>query len=140
VSQIAPAGELRQREPRIRDKAHLAFVAKLFCVGCYCRGGFKTWPVHVAHVRIGFVGEPGWREVGKAEKPSDARTAPLCRICHLDGPRAQHRVGEEWFWRDLNVYPPAFCRALVEARVRGRKGNDVIRAASQGAFPWPSPR
>lgn len=138
MSQIAPSGSIRQREPRVRDKAHLAFVSALPCVACYCRGGFITRPVHVAHVRLGFPDEPGWREVGKAEKPCDVRTAPLCPHHHLDGPWAQHRIGEERFWRLFDVYPPAFCRALVEARLAGASGRDVIVQASQGAFPWPT--
>lgn len=116
---------LRQRDPRIRDKAHLGKVARLPCLACLIRRGARVGPVHVAHIRSQYP-EEGWREVGKAEKPHDWRTAPLCVRCHLDGPDAQHRTNEREWWAQLSVYPPALCAALVEAFAVGGNGLSVI--------------
>lgn len=136
MSQVAPSGSLRQREPRVRDKEHLARVAKLFCLPCYMRG-VKTWPVQVAHIRMSLP-EAGWREFGKSEKPHDWRTFPACPRCHLDGPDAQHRSNEAAWWRRLDVYPPAFCAALQEAFGKRDPGMAVLRRAAAGEFPWPT--
>lgn len=133
MSRIAPTGEIRQRAPRLRDKPYLAWIATLPCVACYCRGGFITRPVHVAHIRSAYAAD-GWRETGKSEKPSDTRTAPLCPHHHTDGPDAQHRMSERLFWSCLDVHPPAFCAALRAAYEARTSGADVIRRASQGEF------
>lgn len=125
MSQITPRGGLRQREPRVRDKRHLGLVARLCCIACLIRRGARVRPVHVAHIRSEYP-EEGWREVGKAEKPSDFRTAPLCPRCHLDGPDAQHRTNERLWWERLAVYPPALCAALVAAFSRGEPGDRVL--------------
>jgi hypothetical protein len=125
LSQIENTGRLRQREPRIRDKRHLGLVARLPCLACLIRRGARVQPVHVAHIRAQYP-EEGWREVGKAEKPSDFRTAPLCPRCHLNGPEAQHRGNERDWWERLAVYPPAFCAALVAAFGRGESGGRVV--------------
>lgn len=133
VSRIVSSGQVRQREPRVRDRAYLAWVSKLPCIACACRGRRKLG-VHVAHIRMGFPAEPGWREFGKAEKPHDHHTAPLCPSCHLDGPQAQHRGNERAFWLALRIYPPAFCSALVAAYEAVESGDKVVSAAAQGAF------
>jgi hypothetical protein len=95
--------------------------------------------VQVAHIRMGLpdAGD-GWRDFGKAEKPHDFRTAPLCVRCHLDGPDAQHRSNEREWWIRLGVYPPAFCAELVRAFQAGRSGLEVVSLAAAGGFPWPS--
>lgn len=126
MSQIDNFGRLRQREPRARDKAHLGRVARLCCLACLIRRGARVRPVQVAHIRAGYPGEPGWREVGKSEKPSDFRTAPLCVRCHLDGPDAQHRANEREWWERLGIHPPTLCVALVEAFGRGDSGDKVV--------------
>ena len=133
MSRIVPYGEVRQREPRVRDKAYLGWVARLPCIACACRGRTREG-VHVAHIRMGVPGVAGWREVGKSEKPSDHRTAPLCPSCHLDGPDAQHRMSERAFWERLNIWPPAFCAALQKACISGEDGRQVIRQAARGEF------
>jgi hypothetical protein len=138
MSRIAPQGEIRQREPRIRDKAFLGFVAKLPCVACACRGRL-TWPVEVAHIKIGLAAA-GWRAFGHSERAHDRRTAPLCTVCHRTGPAAQHaNLGgnEADWWERLGIYPPAFCQALADAFEAGYTGRTVIQRAVAGAFPWP---
>ena len=94
-----------QRKPRERDRDHLGCVAQLSCVVC------GAWPVHVAHVRYTSAAD-GAPLVGKQEKPSDSRTVPLCPICHLDGPDAQHKSGEAVWWREVGINPYALARAL----------------------------
>jgi hypothetical protein len=118
---------VRQREPRVRDKRHLGRVARLPCIACLIRRGARVWPVHVAHIRCSYP-EEGWREVGAGEKPHDWRTAPLCPRCHLWGVDGQHPAGDEraW-WAALEVYPPDFCRALVEAFSCGQSGDKALQ-------------
>lgn len=125
---------LRQRQPRVRDKAYLGWVSGLPCVACAATGrGFRSG-VHVAHVRASYPDAEGWREVGKGEKPSDSRTAPLCPAHHMDGPDAQHRMSEKVFWTRLGIWPPALCRALRTAYEAGDDGHAVIRLAANGGY------
>lgn len=126
MSRVAAFGEVRQREPRVRDKRHLGLVAKLPCIACLVRRGIQMRPVHVAHCRASYP-EPGWRQVGAGEKPSDTRTTPLCPSCHLTGKAAQHGMNEAEFWRRLGIYPPEFCAALVAAFAAGQTGERVVQ-------------
>lgn len=138
MSRIAFTGAVRQREPRIRDKAYLGFVAKIGCVACLCRG-VRTWPVEVCHVKVGFPAA-GWRAFGHAERSHDNRCVPLCAEDHRTGPRAQHANpggDERTYWRNLGIYPPDFCAALYGAYEAGLPGGPVIRQAAAGGFPWP---
>lgn len=125
MTQVANHGALRQREPRVRDREHLARVARLPCVACLIRRGVKVWPVHVAHIRAGYP-EAGWRPTGAAEKPSDVRSAPLCPSCHLTGPDAQHGMNEREWWEELGVYPPAFCAGLRGCFDKGQTGEAAL--------------
>ena len=86
------------KTPRIRDAAHLAFVATLPCVICGAEG------VHVAHIRMGSLPH-GKRPTGLGEKPSDRWTVPLCPAHHTDGPDAQHRQGERSWWQSHGIDP-----------------------------------
>jgi len=133
MSRVAFSGQVRQRDPRQRDKQYLGWVATLPCVACACAGRMKLG-VHVAHIRTGFPEAIGWRDVGKAEKPSDIRTAPLCPDHHLNGPNAQHRSNERAWWDRLRIHPPTFCSALVAAYEAGTPGQEVIRQAAAGKF------
>lgn len=129
MSRIASAGGSRQREPRVRDRAHLGKVARLPCVACLVRGSVVR-PVEVAHVKIGYP-EEGWRAFGHSEKAHDWRTAPLCSSCHRTGPGGQHQNAggdERSWWEQLGIFPPAFCEALVGAFSRGEDGLKVCRA------------
>lgn len=90
---------LRQRQPRVKDAAFLAFVRTRKC--CVC----GRWPTHAAHVKMGCP-ERGKRPAGAGEKSDDRWAVPLCPGCHQDDPGAQHRVGdEEKFWRVAGVDP-----------------------------------
>jgi hypothetical protein len=91
--------ELRQRQPRVEDKAFLAFVRRQPC--CVC-GAFP--PVQAAHLRQACP-ERGKRATGLGERPDDRWVVGLCAPCHLDGPGALHKVGEEKFWCRAGIDP-----------------------------------
>ena len=99
---------LRQREPRKSNAAFLAFVRRQRCCAC---GEFP--PVQAAHVRMASP-ECGKRATGIGERPDDRWSVPLCARCHLDGPDALHKVGEERFWKRAGVDPFALAAALYE--------------------------
>lgn len=139
MSRIASSGATRQREPRVRDKAFLGFVAQLPCVSCICRGLPQRTRTEVAHVKCGFP-EAGWRAFGHSERSDDRKTVSLCVECHRTGPAAQHaNLGgdERHFWRKLAVYPPALCAALVEAYEQQESGERVIHNAGLAYYPFP---
>lgn len=119
---------IRDKDPREHNKAYLGFIASLPCVSCFVRTGRSVHPVQVAHIRQGYLGHEGWRPVGKAEKPHDWRTAPLCVTCHLTGRRAQHNTDEELWWDDLGIFPPDLCAALWACFERGARGGYAVIA------------
>lgn len=124
MSAITSSGVLRQREPRVRNKAYLGFVAQCPCLPCAVRGITRR-PVQVCHIRMG-VPDAGWREFGRSEKPHDFRTFPGCPTCHLYGPGAQHRTSERDWWAALGIEAPAFCAALYAAFEAGENGAEVV--------------
>jgi hypothetical protein len=81
--------ELRQRDPRVEDKAFLAYVRRQRC--CVCGA---PPPVQAAHIRMASPAN-NKRQTGKGERPSDKWCTPLCRECH----EVQHKMSEAWFWR-----------------------------------------
>lgn len=113
-----------QREPRERDPAYLGWVAKLPCIACACHAR-QMRGVHVAHLRAGSL-EHGKRSTGKAEKPHDRWTTPLCPIHHVNSNASQHHVGEEAFWEALHIDPFELCLALNAAFAAGKSGQAVI--------------
>ena len=100
------------RTPRVKDSAYLNWIRTLPCTACGKHG-----PSQAAHIRSGYP-EHGWRPTGMAEKPSDWRTAPLCRDCHVDGPKAQHKGNERDWWAGLEIYPPDLCAELMDRYAR----------------------
>lgn len=119
---------LRQREPAIKDRAYLGWIARLPCVACLAEGHGLRYGVHVAHLRVSSL-EYGKRHCGKGEKPSDRPwTLPLCPPHHMNDRQAQHNVGEEVFYTRLQVNPFALCLALAEAQAASRSGIPVITA------------
>jgi hypothetical protein len=134
---------LRQRLPRIKDKAHLAFVRGKPC--CVC-----GWPAPnaAAHIRMASQ-EHGKRDTGKAEKPSDRWTVPLCdpyfspgkgRWCHKDAPDAQHSGDESAFWKRVGLDPFAIADALwVESGAADRPRDSGPRRAAKKRNPRPRP-
>jgi hypothetical protein len=98
---------LRQREPRVVDKAFLAFVRTKPCCSC---GQFPP-AVQAAHIRMACP-ELDKRAVGLGEKPDDRWAVPLCVAEHLDNPNAQHKGSERAFWKRVGVDPFAVAMAL----------------------------
>lgn len=77
-----------QRDPRIRNEAHLNFIRSLPC--CICGNNIET---EAAHIRMAD------RTIAKdmtgiATKPHDYFTVPLCGRHH----REQHDTGDERHW------------------------------------------
>lgn len=91
---------LRQREPRVRDEKHLAYVRAQPC--CVC-GSMRN--VEAAHLKLRKP-EIGKEMPGMAEKASDAFTTPLCHYHHQGGILAQHRIGEQRFWFEVHGRNP----------------------------------
>jgi len=105
MSRIAPQTPILAKDKRVRDKKHLAYIAQLPCVICLAK------PVECAHVRMSGEGK-GY--TGKATKPSDMWTLPLCPSHHRLGPQAQHSMREADFWRNHSIDPIQLCRALYQ--------------------------
>jgi len=83
---------------RLRDKAHLKFVASRPCLIC------ERQPSDPHHLRFA---QP--RAIGL--KVSDEFTVPLCRAHH----RQLHQAGnEETWWKTLNIDPLAIAKGLWE--------------------------
>lgn len=101
-----------QRNPRVKDGAYLSFIRRQPCCVCH-----KPAPSQAAHIRSGYP-EANWPATGMAEKPSDYRTLPLCPMCHVDGPAAQHKGNERAWWASHEIYPPSLC-ASYRARFDG---------------------
>lgn len=90
-----------KRASRWRSQAHLNFVRSHACSVCD-----SIAAIEVAHVRLG-------SGAGMGQRPDDFRTVSLCKACHS----AQHRVGEQTFWRGIDVEAliDAFCKASPKA-------------------------
>lgn len=117
---------LDQRRPRERESAYLGWVARLPCLACLSVTGKVVWGVQVAHYRAGIL-TAGWRPTGMGEKPDDRRSAPLCVDHHLNGPDAQHRIGEHVFWKSyLAIDPVAFMEGLWHAYDNNLAGLPVV--------------
>jgi hypothetical protein len=116
------------RDPRQRDPAFLAYVAKCPCAACMVSGAV-VWGVHVAHIRAGSL-EHDKRPTGMAEKPSDRWVTPLCPAHHTGDVRrtrvSQHAMGELEFWESFGINPFDLATALFDAFERGQSGPAVI--------------
>ena len=96
---------LRQRMPRAKNEAHLAFIRSLPCVCC-----LNDIETEAAHLRMTCLAY-GKRYTGKQEKPDDIWTLPLCGTCH----RKQHTGSETAFWEDQGINPFILALSLFAA-------------------------
>lgn len=87
--------ELRQRDPRIKDKEYLAYIRQQPC--CICGDNVS---VEAAHLRVGSINDDK-RDAGGGEKSSDKWALPLCGVHH----REQHRMNEREFWASWGIDP-----------------------------------
>jgi hypothetical protein len=102
---------------RLRDKAHLAFVATQPCLVC----GRK--PVDPHHVRFA-----QGRALGR--KVSDEFTVPLCRTHH----RALHRSGSEYlWWENVGIDPLKAARTLWTRARRQHERSVAVRRGREAA-------
>lgn len=99
---------------RVRDNPFLAYLRRQPCEAC---GSVQR--VQAAHIRSGYP-EAGWSPTGMQVKPSDARALPLCVMCHLDGPGAQHKSNERAWWAARGIYPPTRCAEVYADFEAGR--------------------
>lgn len=101
MSQLVFPGEVRQRQPSIIDRKHLAFIKTLFCAVC------GTWhyidPAHLRAANLHY-GKPF---TGR-RKPDDRWVNPLCREHHDE----QHRMKELAFWDRHGIDPFELSQAL----------------------------
>ena len=120
VPSVAPAkidkSQLAIAEPkRLRDKAHLKFVASQSCLVC------GRQPSDPHHLRFA---QP--RAIGL--KVSDEFTVPLCRGHH----RQLHQIGNEvaW-WEDLQINALEIARGLWEQTHPASAGGPNFQADSE---------
>lgn len=92
-----------KRATRWRSQAHCNFVRSHEC----CVPDCTKRPIEFAHVRLG-------SGAGMGQKPDDFRGVSLCAEHH----RRQHNIGEEYFWRGIDVEGliAEFCKASPKAR------------------------
>lgn len=111
---------LMQRQPRVKDEAHLAFVRTLPCIVC----GDNT-STEAAHIRGG---DPRIlkRQAGMGEKSDDVFTLPLCNEHHA----MQHRMNEAKFWLWVGVDPFLVALALFYHRGDQQKCEQILQARS----------
>lgn len=111
---------MRQRRPREKNNAHLAFIRTLPCIVT------GMVPVEAAHIRFG---EPslGKRPVGLGERPDDKWTLPLCADQH----RRQHSMNERDYWNEVGIDPLRYALKLWEASGDYEVGVKIIAKARQ---------
>jgi hypothetical protein len=124
---LRPGSGPEQRAPRIIDKDHKGFIAKLPCL---ITGANR---VEVAHIRYG---EPdlGKPSTGMQQKPSDKWTVPLAPHVHREGPEAQHGSGERDWWTSKGVDPLKVAEALYRVSGDLEAGRAICRNARLGEF------
>lgn len=108
------------KRPRRFHADHLKFIRSLPCAVC---GTLRF--IEAAHVRIASAVH-GKRETGMSQKPDDCWAVPLCADHHRDGPQAQHKIGEEAFWRFHNIDPCNLALALWCATGDDDRGEAIV--------------
>lgn len=108
-----------KKRPRKEDKNHLDFIRSLPCLigDDECDG--RTEAAHIRAKNHAL----GKRETGKAEKPDDAWTVPLCSHHH----REQHKGDEQTWWWWTNADPFLVALALWKASGDEEAGLLIIR-------------
>ena len=111
---------LRQRQPRIEDAKHLAWIRTLPCL---VTG--KTGDIHAAHIRFASV-KYNKRQTGIGEKSSDCWVVPLNANLHLNG---QHREGERTWWFSLGIDPLKAAQRLYSLSGKTQKAIEFMDKA-----------
>lgn len=115
------------KDPRQNNEKHLAFIRTLPCLITGARPEHKI--IEAAHIRYASI-EHGKRLTGKAEKPHDWWTVPLCQDKH----REQHTMDERTFWAKYGIDPLIVCPLLWLHTGNHNNASAVINAAILGHF------
>lgn len=118
---------MRQREPRIRDKSYMSWIARLPCLKCAVQGRV-TFGVEVCHPKIAIAAH-GWREGGLSEKIHDRRCIGLCATHHRLARDSEHMMGQRAFYDDLGICPGCLTESLNSAYDAEQPGIEVIWSA-----------
>ena len=106
------------RRPRQKNDKHLDFIRGLPCA--VCLNPTETEAAHVRYPDLRF----GKRPTGKAEKPDDAFTVPLCGAHH----REQHQQAERAWWDGYQIDPLMLALALYKVSGDHEAGERIVRA------------
>ncbi len=109
---------MRQRQPRHHAEWHLAFIRQLPCL--VCGNDIET---QAAHIRFAD-DKVAKRYCGKAEKPDDTWTLPLCGVCHA----RQHNTSEREFWKLVEIDPIRVAMALALNTGDREAGLEIVNA------------
>ncbi len=116
---------VRQKTPRIRSEAHLAWVRELPCL---VSGRYGCEAAHIRYAEAAL----GKSEGGAAIKPGDVWVVPLSPPAHRD----QHANNERAWWADKNIDPLIVAALLYAVSGRDEQGCAIIAAARSGRFPF----
>jgi hypothetical protein len=115
---------MRQKRPREKAEAHLAFIRTLPCVVTGRPG------VEAAHIRFGSLIH-GKRPTGMSEKPSDKWVLPLSPEEH----RRQHDGNEQHYWRRHGI-DPLVIAALLWAATGDEEAGQAICENARRLVIW----
>ncbi len=137
VSGIAPAlksarppqgPKLRGPRARLEDKEHLRLIRLLPCLAS---GEMPAG--EAAHVRFASAAY-GKQITGTGTRPDDKWAVPLCPRLHTMASDAQHRSGEEWWWKQRNINPLLVASQLYATSTALREAKtpeaDILRVMS----------
>lgn len=112
---------MMQRQPRIRDEKHLAWVRTLPCI---VTGDNVS--VEAAHIRYS---DPriGKNNPGVGQKPHDFFVLPLSGKQH----RRQHAMNECVFWQRAGIDPILFALALYAVSGDHERGCEIVACAGR---------
>ena len=107
---------MAQRSPRLLDPGYLAWLRTKRC--CVCR---RPPPSEATHIRHSDASESKVNP-GIGCKPHDRHALPLCSLCHREGPKSQHNVGDESAFWHMNMIDPIKFAAAYYAEYGGDGG------------------
>lgn len=109
LKDAAPAVTVSPKHAGYQDWGYLAMVRHLPCLCC----GMEPCG-EAAHVR--YASAAFGKSSGLQKKPEDRWALGLCRACHQTAAHAQHRHGEEQWWREIGINPLLVCERLYARR------------------------
>lgn len=110
---------MSQRQPRVHDQRHLAFIRTLPCLVT----GENT-SVEAAHIRFSDA-RVDKVNAGVGAKPSDMWTVPLSGAMH----RKQHTMNEQRFWKERGIDPIFYAMALFLVSGDHARGCRIVNNA-----------